>query len=84
MYINCINDVGIKLNSAEIGIADITIKKIEEGAAKIVEEEEAARGVEEEGVTPGVVAAVGLTWLWWLIGIVVVIALGYYFFVKKK
>ena len=37
---------------------------------------------EPEPITP--TEPKGLTWLWWLIGLIVIVALGYYFFLKKK
>ncbi len=76
------NDMSVKLNAIVNSVADVTIKKIEEGAAKVVAEEETARGVEPTVTTP--VEGAGLAWLWWLIGIIVVVGLGYYFFFKKK
>jgi len=80
------NDMSVKLNAILNGVADVTIEEIEEGSSKIVGEEESARGI-EQGVTPKVTTPIekaGLAWLWWLIGIIVIVALGYYFFFKKK
>ena len=79
------NDMSVTLNSIVNGVADVTIKKIEEGAAKIVKEEEGARGVTEEQqeVTP-VGEGKGMTWLWVLIAVIIIAALAYYFFNKKK
>jgi len=79
------NDMSVVLNSIVNGVADVTIKKIEEGAAKIVKEEEGARGVTEEQqeVTP-VGEGKGTTWLWILIAVIVIAGLAYYFFNKKK
>ena len=75
------NDMKVQLNGVENGVADVTVTKIEEGAAKIKAEEEQARGTTETGeereVTP--VAGRSLAWLWWtLIVIVAIVAIGYY------
>ncbi|MBI2105595.1 hypothetical protein HYT56_02025 [Candidatus Woesearchaeota archaeon] len=75
------DDMKVQLNSVDNGVADVTVTKLEEGAAKIKAEEEGARGVTETGeereVTP--VAGKSLAWLWWtLIVIVAIVAIGYY------
>ena len=76
------NDMKVQLNGVENDVADVTVTKLEEGAAKVKAEEEQARGAAEAGeegreVTP--VAGRSLAWLWWtLIVIVAIVAIGYY------
>ncbi|MBS3151243.1 hypothetical protein J4443_02585 [Candidatus Woesearchaeota archaeon] len=77
-------DMKVQLNGVANGVADVTVTKLEEGAAKIKAEEERARETTETGetreereVTP--VAGRSLAWLWWtLIVIVAIVAIGYY------
>jgi hypothetical protein len=77
-----VNDMKVTLNSVSNGVADVTVTKIEEGAMKVKEQEEKARGVEPSdgsgsGVSP--VAGSSLAWLWWtLIVIVAIVAIGYF------
>ena len=74
------DDMKVQLNSVDNGVADVTVTKLEEGAAKIKAEEEQVRAAEtgeEREVTP--VAGRSLAWLWWtLIVIVAIVAIGYY------
>ncbi len=76
------DDMKVQLNGVDNGVADVTVTKLEEGAAKIKAEEEQARGTTETGeegreVTP--VSGRSLAWLWWtLIVIVAIVAIGYY------
>ena len=75
------DDMKVQLNGVDNGVADVTVTKLEEGAAKIKAEEEQTRGATETGegkeVTP--VRGRSLAWLWWtLIVIVAIVAIGYY------
>ncbi|MBI2508181.1 hypothetical protein HYV89_04465 [Candidatus Woesearchaeota archaeon] len=75
------DDMKVQLNGIDNGVADVTVTKMEEGAAKIKAQEEQAReestGEVGEGVIP--VAGRSLAWLWWtLIVIVAIVAIGYY------
>lgn len=76
------DDMKVQLNGVDNGVADVTVTKLEAGAAKVRAEEEKARdteagGGEEREVTP--VGGRNLAWLWWtLIVIVAIVAIGYY------
>jgi hypothetical protein len=82
------NDMSVTLNNVKNGVADLTIKKIEEGANVVAgkeaeqrareEAEAAAAGAEEVREAGG-----GLAWLWVVIILAAIIVIGY-FVVKRK
>ena len=87
-----LDDVEVTLNSVYNGTADITIKKIEEGAKVVVEEEEAAAAEAQETVSPEgevspepVSTGRSLTTTITVVVIVLILLLlaGYYFMQKK-
>jgi hypothetical protein len=89
-----INDVSITLNSIENEKADITVKKLEEGAKIVKGEEEETRGVggetapevEPSGEEPVAAEpeAKSKAWVWILVLVVVVIGVVAYFVMRKK
>lgn len=73
-------DVYVKLESIESSKANITLKSIYE---KIISEEGGEEGIGEgEIATPP--AATGKNWIWWIVGIIILIAIGVGYGVKKK
>ncbi|MBI2667956.1 hypothetical protein HYX17_04280 [Candidatus Woesearchaeota archaeon] len=87
-----LDDIEVTLNSIDNGVADLSIKKIEEGAAAVAEEEKAAAEEAEEtgaapaeGVAPEPVAQTGYgTMIAVIVIIVIIIGLVVYYFMRKK
>lgn len=83
-------DIYIKLNSIESSKADVTINSIYEKItpeSETVEEEKQEAAEEQAAEERGEISESDLSWLWWLIGIIVVlviIALGYKYIVNKE
>ncbi len=80
-----VSDLEVTLDKVKFGTtAEITIKKLVEGAKKVVEEEKAAiEAAEREQATAGEVST-GIGWVWITIIIVVVLVVIGYFVFKKK
>ena len=79
-----ISDLEVTLDKIKFGAtAEITIKKLAEGAKKVVEEEKAAEATEGP-TTPMEPVSAGTSWVWITVIIVVVLVIIGYFVFKKK